>query len=350
MDEKKFIATLIFLVVYKKLQPFNLTKKQIPTMKPILKNRAELIPLYAHYYQTLCNTQPTLATRLASGLMKTVDFSALIPAYRVILLDAFGVLNLGKKPIAGAPEQIEYLKKTGKPFLVVSNNASQSHERLEKNFKNMGFDIQKKDIISSGMAVKPTLLKSPHQGQPYYLVGTADSIQSYAPDPERLMVNHPSKSQQETEWMKARYILLCSNRDYYSGPQQEQVERLLAEKKVPVIMANPDLIAPDTDGVSVVAGYTASEWVKRFGVTVHGVGKPFSPVFELARQRFPDVQPKEFLMVGDTLDTDILGGAAQGFSTCLTLSGIYASQKESLTSLCDIRNIRPDYVVADIAS
>lgn len=319
--------------------------------KPIIHSQEQLTPFYRVYRDMLCNADTTLEERLRGGAMQRVDFGRLRNAFDVVLLDAFGVLNRGKEAIAGATQCVARLKTDRQPFLVVSNNASQSPETLEKQFSRMGFEINQEEILSSGMAVLPFVSTSPFRDLPYYLVGTADSAQSYAPEPERLMVNYPLEDTVKNSNLgRVRYILLCSNRDYYGGVQQQQVEYLLSKGPLPLLLANPDLVAPDaTGGLSAVAGYTAAQWVETFQCALWGMGKPFAPIFSLARQRFPQVPPERFLMVGDTLDTDILGGAAQGFKTCLTLSGVYEKEGDHWETLCAIRGIRPDFVVQSIA-
>ncbi|MBF0369156.1 MAG: HAD-IIA family hydrolase [Magnetococcales bacterium] len=316
--------------------------------KPRIQDQNELTPYYARYRESMCALDPTLSQSLKARQMTRVDrFLDLSQQFDLILFDAFGVLNRGPGAIPGASESLAQLQKNGKPFLVVSNNASQAPLRLEKKYSGLGFSLPAEMIITSGMAVKPYVATSPYRDKPYFLVGSPDSRDAYGPDATHLMVNHPDSSRSLTE---AEYILFCSNRDYYGKDQEQQLESLLAEKKCPILLANPDLVAPNSaDGIEVVAGYTAACLVDRFDLPLIGLGKPFSPIYQLALEHTPGFSPKRTLMVGDTLDTDILGGAAMGFATCLTLSGVYAGQEDQLEALCGIRGIRPDYVVASIA-
>lgn len=315
-------------------------------MKPIVHNQQALTAHYARYRARLCQADGRLAARLQAGAMMRVAFSHLILAYDLILLDAFGVLYQGAEAIPGAVEGLERIHRAGRPVLILSNNASQSPTRLLAQLGRMGFPLSLPEIVTSGMAVQPFVAASPFRNLPYYLVGTSDSGAAYAPDPARLEVNH----RPGTGWQEARYILLCSNRDYYGSHQLEQVETLLAREPLPILLANPDLVTPDAGGgVTVVAGYTAAEWIEKFQVPWVGIGKPFSPLFDWVRQRFPEIPPNRIMMVGDTLDTDILGGAAQGFATCLTLSGASPGRGETLENLCAQRGIRPDFVVESIA-
>ncbi|MEO5376715.1 MAG: TIGR01459 family HAD-type hydrolase [Magnetococcus sp. DMHC-6] len=319
------------------------------SIRPIILDQHQLTPFYQIYRQTLCAKNMGLDDRLRRGSMQRIDrFLELASEYDLILLDAFGVLNRGSTAIPGAAETIATLRGRGQAYLVVSNNASQSPARLEENLRQMGFDFQLDQIISSGMATPVFIEASVYRGLPYFLVGSQESLEAYAPTPERLVVNGPDATLDRL--LEASFILFCSDRDYYGTLQQSQLDSLLERVQKPILLANPDLVTPSkTDGLSVVAGYTATLLAQRFGLEVVGIGKPFSPIFALALKKFPDISPERVLMVGDTLDTDILGGAAMGFATCLTLSGVYANQEDHLEALCDIRGIRPDFVVASIA-
>ncbi|MBF0183638.1 MAG: HAD-IIA family hydrolase [Magnetococcales bacterium] len=315
-------------------------------MKPVIDNLEVLTPLYARYRSLLCAEDPALAERLLAGRLQPVSFQDLSLRFDYILLDAFGVLYRGKQVIHGAPTAVHRLYQAGKSVRVVSNNASQTPERLTQQLQAMGFCFPQEHIVTSGMVIADFLPHSPWHEQPYYLVGSEESLQAYAPDRHRLCANlFPGDG-----WQQARYLLMCSNRDYYGQQQQHQVETLLARQPLPILLANPDLITPEeSGGVAVVAGFTAAEWVDRFHSPWLGLGKPFAPVYQRIRQQFPDLDPERCLMVGDTLDTDILGGAAQGFATCLTLSGACAHAADHLDALCQQRGIRPDYVVQSLA-
>ncbi len=314
--------------------------------KPEITSQEQLTPLYAHFRRAMCAKRPELDDILRRGAMRRTGFQALADAFPVVLLDAYGVLNRGGSVIPGAPAAVARLLDRGQHPLVVSNNASQSPSRVTGKLRKMGFPLRESQILTSGMAVKPFIAGSDYQNRPYYLVGTPDSIAAYAPDPEKWLVN----GRPDAEWRRAAYILMCSNRDYYGTDQQRHVEALLAADDIPIILANPDLAAPDSDGgVYAVSGYTAMLLAQRFGRSIIGLGKPFNPIFELARQRFADIPPEKIMMVGDTLDTDILGAAALGFKTCLALSGVYADHPQPIENLCEARGICPDYVVESIA-
>ncbi|MBF0589654.1 MAG: HAD-IIA family hydrolase [Magnetococcales bacterium] len=316
--------------------------------KPVIHDQEQLTPDYARYRTILCDIDTTLDGRLRGGTMKRTRFSEIAGQFDTLFFDAFGVLNRGRSAIDGAPQRLDALRQAGATMRVVSNNASQSPAKLVRRFAEMGFEIPLHEIVSSGMAVHPFVAESRFENRPYLLVGSQDSREAYAPDPQRLMVDDTSAD----DWKRAEYILMCSNKHFYEADQHKQCLRLLKEHGASVLLANPDMVAPDVnDGIYAVAGYTTARLLDETPTApLMGIGKPFAPIFELALSTLdPATDPKCILMVGDTLDTDILGGAAMGFSTCLTLSGVYAGQGNRLEELCEIRGIRPDFVVNSIA-
>jgi hypothetical protein len=70
-------------------------------------------------------------------------------------------------------------------------------------------------------------------------------------------------------------------------------------------------------------------------------GKPEAPLFHAAAKRLAADRP---LVVGDRLDTDILGGNNAGFATAAVLTGV--DTRESILAARTME--RPDYVIADL--
>ena len=87
---------------------------------------------------------------------------------------------------------------------------------------------------------------------------------------------------------------------------------------------------------------------ERFGAPVVFHGKPFPSVFELVAGRLgPDQNKSRIAMVGDTLHTDILGGASQGWSTVLVSDhGLFRGT--NVAKPISASGIVPTYIVPSI--
>ena len=110
-------------------------------------------------------------------------------------------------------------------------------------------------------------------------------------------------------------------------------------------MGNPDWVAPNEQRLSVEPGYFAHQLSPINGVTLHCFGKPFSNIYQLAWAGLESIPKQRILMVGDTLHTDILGGAAHGVKTALvTDHGLFA--KHDVSPYITQSGIVPDYIMA----
>jgi len=78
------------------------------------------------------------------------------------------------------------------------------------------------------------------------------------------------------------------------------------------------------------------------GKKAFSVGKP-SPVMMRAARKYLGLEAAETIIIGDTMDTDILGGIQLGYTTILTLSGV--SKKENLVHFA----FKPDLIVKSVA-
>ena len=94
--------------------------------------------------------------------------------------------------------------------------------------------------------------------------------------------------------------------------------RLLGARPRPLIVANPDVVAPREIGLSLEPGHFAYEIAAATGSSPEFFGKPHANAFDAAIARIgPQVPPARIAMVGDTLHTDVLGGLAAGIGTVL---------------------------------
>jgi NagD protein len=78
------------------------------------------------------------------------------------------------------------------------------------------------------------------------------------------------------------------------------------------------------------------------GRSAFSVGKPSPVMMRMARKQL-GLSTAQTTMIGDTMDTDILGGVQMGYRTVLVLSG--STRREDLTHFA----YRPDLVVDSIA-
>jgi len=108
-----------------------------------------------------------------------------------------------------------------------------------------------------------------------------------------------------------------------------------------LIATNLDPSCPTAQGVRPGCGAMVAMLESATGVKAFSVGKP-SPVMMRAARRELGLRTEETTIVGDTMETDILGGVQLGFHTILTLTG--ATSREDLSRYA----YRPEIIVPSV--
>jgi len=100
---------------------------------------------------------------------------------------------------------------------------------------------------------------------------------------------------------------------------------LIRKKTIPVIVANTDRAYPlSASNVSIAIGGIAAMIESVVGKQFIRFGKPDSQMFMFAYdlvREYRQISKSNIVMVGDTLNTDILGGNKFGLDTVLVLTG-----------------------------
>ena len=98
------------------------------------------------------------------------------------------------------------------------------------------------------------------------------------------------------------------------------------KNKLPMICANPDKIVVRQNGKKIFCAGAIAEDYAKLGGTVKQFGKPYKNVFLEALKHLKKLSPKINLnnvsIIGDGLETDILGGNTVKINTVLITSGI----------------------------
>ena len=250
------------------------------------------------------------------------NFKSVLNKYEVIFFDAFGVLKTYNGLIPGIENTFEYLKKTGKDFYVVTNDASRSPEQLADSYVKLGInDVTADRIISSGMLAKEYLDLKVRKGIVAY-VGT-DNSAHYIETSEIKTLSIRKLDLNHIEDVNALVFLDDEGFDW--NTDLTKTLNLLRKRNIPVIVANTDKTYPASrTRVSIAVGALAKMIEDTIGRQFIRFGKPDPQMFIFAYQHiktFPNISKRDILMVGDTLHTDILGGNKFGLDTALVLTG-----------------------------
>ncbi len=246
-------------------------------------------------------TFPT-ASRHLSHLGEAADH------YDGFILDAFGVLNVGETAIPGAVARMADLRARGKQLVVLTNAASYTRQQILAKYHRLGFDFAPDEVVSSRDVAVARLVGVAPGATWAAISGAGDTFDDI---PARVVdaISEPDALD------RADAILFLSTARW-TPALQVQLHRTLDMRPRPMVVANPDIVAPREADLSQEPGLFAHDLIDALDCEVHWFGKPFAQGFADAIER-TGLAPNRLAMVGDTLHTDVLGGAAVGCGTVL---------------------------------
>ena len=267
------------------------------------------------------------------------NLGAISDQFDIFLLDAFGVLNLGKTGINGAVERVQLLKNMGKTVLVLTNGARLPSENALKKFLKLGFHFDLSDIVSSRDALAAAITPLPDDGFWGVMSSQNSQIETLGVPCRRL------EDDKLTYDRASGFILLSASE--WNESRQLLLRECLAKAPRPILVGNPDIIAPRGSHFSLEPGHYAYELGRDLKLELQLFGKPFANIYDLAFKRLPNVDLSRVAMVGDSLHTDILGGVAYGVKTVLVTEHGLFSGFDCRRFIMETK-IVPDFIIPTI--
>lgn len=289
-------------------------------------------------YQRIRKTLPAgLPSEQAPCTRELESLEPLLDHFQVFVFDAFGVLNAGPRAFPSAISRIRQLQQRGKTVRILSNAATASHSALAAKYRGMGFDIGYDQLISSRSVLEQSLSRQLRKGR-FGVLSPASS------SPDTLGVDwlpvRPGIRADDLDRLEG-FIFLSS--EGWNEAVHEALAQSLARRPRPLLVANPDLVAPRGDCLTLEPGYFAHLLMGQSAIEPEFFGKPYRPAFDSVLETLKGVDPVDVLMVGDTLHTDILGGQAAGMKTMLiTAEG--ALQGMNIPDCISQSGIVPDFI------
>jgi HAD superfamily hydrolase (TIGR01450 family) len=291
-------------------------------------NFAEAWAAYRRSEPRLPAKPPRVTPRRISGVAEILD------EIDLVLLDSWGVLNIGDAPIASARDAVATLRRAGKRLTILSNNGSHDPAESIARQHRRGFDFGHDEIVT-GIDLLEATLAALALPPPLGLVADPPPALAHL---TRAML---PLGDDAADYDRVSAIVFLSN-DGWSEARQALLEASLARRPRPLLVGNPDIASPEPGRMNAEPGWYAHRIADATAVRPLFLGKPFAPVYALATARHPGVPPGRVLCVGDTPHTDILGGRAQGFRTLLVEDG-FMKGRDALALAADC-GIWPDFI------
>ncbi|MHB0998330.1 MAG: HAD-IIA family hydrolase [Armatimonadota bacterium] len=222
------------------------------------------------------------------------------------LIDMDGVLVRGKTPIPGAQEFIAKLVETETKFLILTNNPMYTPRDLQHRLANVGLSVPEKNLFTSAMATANFLAKQRPKGTAF-AIGESGLTSALHDIGYVLTSTNPD------------YVVLGETNSYHFEQITHAIQLIV--KGARFIATNPDTSGPTEQGIQPACGAMAALIQAATGIEPYFIGKP-NPLMMRSALNYLDAHSESTIMVGDRMDTDIIGGMEAGMETILVLTGV----------------------------
>ncbi|MEO7190032.1 MAG: HAD hydrolase-like protein [Vicinamibacterales bacterium] len=256
-----------------------------------------------------------------------MDFSR----FEAVFLDLDGTVYHEEHPLPGAVELIAQLQRHAIPYACLSNSAA-SPERVSVRLQQMG------------MAVPPRLI--------YTAAATCDYLLAQYGETARVF-NLATTSVHEmlagrVHWVEAPdqpcdVVIAAGPGGEMASEARQRVALHLLRNGAVLLGLCADRVFPSPRGLEFGAGAMCA--FLAYAADVHPVfcGKPEAVFFrELCRRMH--VQPDRCVLIGDNLESDVMGAKAVGMTAVLVLSGVARQSDVRALPL----TLRPDVIIESL--
>ncbi|MGW9552745.1 HAD-IIA family hydrolase [Citricoccus zhacaiensis] len=242
-----------------------------------------------------------------------------------VLCDLDGVVYAGTEAIDGAVPTLRELGRRGVPVVYVTNNASRSPESVADHLRGFGLEVTGDQVFGSAAAGVALLSQElSRTGTRSTAAGTAFGGRSV---PAKVLVVGSDYLRGLVSEAGHEVVTTAAEHPdaVIQGFDPSVSWTDLAQASYAVnggarwIATNTDLTIPRAEGIAPGNGALIEAVARATGTRPLAAGKPEPVLFGLAAQAVGARRP---LVVGDRLDTDILGGNRAGFDTALVLTGV----------------------------
>ena len=243
------------------------------------------------------------------------SISEIVHEYDAIVFDQWGVLHDGKVSFEGAIECLNDLKKSNVKLAVLSNSGKRSQSNAER-ISMMGFSSTLfETIMTSGEALWTDISSNIINEKKFF------PIERDKGD-AKLWAGSLDISFEDSVH-SAQAILLMGLPDGNDLINWTDILEIALDLNLPLYCSNPDLLSPRPGGKLITAAGVLAHHYRECGGRVVFYGKPHEEIFKKLQNI---LNSKRILMVGDSLDHDILGGFSAGWDTLLVKCGIHAPE------------------------
>jgi phosphoglycolate/pyridoxal phosphate phosphatase family enzyme len=250
--------------------------------------------------------------------------------YAAYVFDCDGTLYVGERPLPGAVEVVRGVRELGARTLFVTNNPTRSQADYAAKLTRLGMPTPDEDVVSSIDALLAYL--SRQQPRPRLLVIAEELLTAILRNAGFEVVSDGGD---------VDVVVVAFDRTFDYAKLKHAFDAVNAGARI--VATNPDRYCPSPDGglpdcAAMLAAIEACTGKRAEAI----VGKPSAHMGAVLLERL-GVPPRDALMIGDRLETDMKLVRGLGIDFALVLTGATSAQDAQMA------DDPPDYVMESLS-
>jgi 4-nitrophenyl phosphatase len=229
-----------------------------------------------------------------------------------------GVLWRGGDVLPGVDAFFAFLQQHDIAFALATNNSTKTVESYVEHLNRIGVPARPEHVITSSVATADYVSHHYPPGTPVYIIGQAGirealAARGYPEDP-------------------ANAKIVVVGLDFEVTYDKLKTAALRIRAGADFIGTNGDRTFPTPEGLVPGNGSLLATIQTATDVEPIVIGKPETAMFTVALERL-GTTADQTLMIGDRLETDILGAQRAGLPTALVLTGITTAEEARVAAI-----------------
>lgn len=240
-----------------------------------------------------------------------------LPPLRLIILDLDGVVYRGKQPVLGAAELVARLHAAKVAVRYATNNSMSTRAEFASRLTAMGIAARPHEIVTSVSATIEYLQRHLPQVRSVLTVGASGMVEELR---EAGFEVHPAADLARTVLVPPVDAVLVGV-DFDFDATRLALAATAIRAGARFVATNADARYPTPGGFRPGAGAMVEAVQAASGVSPLVIGKPEPAMFEAILEEI-GAGAGEAIVVGDSLDSDILGARRAGIESIVVLTGV----------------------------
>ena len=242
-----------------------------------------------------------------------------------VLLDIDGVLVTSWEPLPGAVETLAWLRQNDVPFRLITNTTTHTRAALAKTLADSGISVSAHEIVTAVVATG-SYLRTAHPGARVFVLSDGDA----RADLEGVNVVEDD----------ADVVVLGGAYEGFDYSTMNRVFRMLMDG-APLVAMHRNMYWRTSEGLQLDGGAYVAALEQATGTHAVVCGKPAREYFVSALDGL-GVSAERTAMVGDDLESDVIGAQDAGLIGVLVRSGKFRQD------VLDRSDRKPDITIDSI--